>query len=177
VYSIPVACYHERIQSLCIGTVLKSKERYTIISGRIPALVEVAEVEHRADRWLHLARLQTEHDTLWFAITWALGNDDADVIVRLAQGSTKPVARLLGTAAAWLDACGTIIDQTERADHDDSIVATHATSATRSLRQHRPGGRPSNAAGADSCPTRRCSCVICAPDSAPGSATDADIDL
>ena len=73
-----------------------------------------------------MARLQTEHDTLWSAITWALGNDDADMIVRLAQGSTKPVARLLGTAVAGLDACGTIIDQTERDDHDDSIVATHA---------------------------------------------------
>jgi len=49
-----------------------------------------------------------------------------DVIVRPAQGPTKRVAWLLGTAAAWLDVCSTIIDQTEQADHDDSIVATHA---------------------------------------------------
>jgi hypothetical protein len=33
------------------------------------------------------------------------------------------VARLLGAAAAWLDACGTIVGQTERAEPDGSIVA------------------------------------------------------
>ena len=50
-----------------------------ILYGRIHALVEVAEVEHRADRWPDLARLQTEHDTLWAALAWALDSDDANI--------------------------------------------------------------------------------------------------
>src|SRR2546421_358878 len=58
VYGIPVACYHERISSLCIGTVLKSKMPDIILYGRMHALVEVAEAEHRVNPWPHLARLQ-----------------------------------------------------------------------------------------------------------------------
>jgi hypothetical protein len=47
--------------------------------------------------------------------------------MRLAvtQGWLECGAQLLSTAAAWLDAFGTIIGQTDRAEHDRSIVATH----------------------------------------------------
>jgi hypothetical protein len=56
---------------------------------------------------------------------WALGSDDAVVFVRLAvaQGQPERAARLLGAAAAWFDARGTSIGQTERAKHDRSIAA------------------------------------------------------
>src|SRR6476659_1494857 len=67
VYGIPVACYHERSESLFIGTVLKSKKLCTIIHGHIYALVEAAQASLRADLWPHLARLETAHDNLWTA--------------------------------------------------------------------------------------------------------------
>ncbi|HEY3230139.1 MAG TPA: tetratricopeptide repeat protein, partial [Roseiflexaceae bacterium] len=67
-------------------------------------LAEAAEAPLRGASQLHRARLETEHDNLRAALTWARGSDDADVFVRLAGalGRFWDIQGYITEAQTWL---------------------------------------------------------------------------